>query len=111
MEFIPGSAELVRIDEMGRGEAQQLLTAGVNGLSGGVVAGLLAVTGRWPVLLALVNGAVRANQTAGRQAEDSMREILHELRATGPTALDITDAQERHTAVARTMGVSLSRLT
>ena len=40
-----------------------------------------------------------------------MREILHELRATGPTALDVTDAQERHTAVARTIGVSLSRLT
>jgi hypothetical protein len=39
-----------------------------------------------------------------------MREILHELRATGPTALDVTDTQERHTAVARTIGVSLSRL-
>ena len=75
------------------------------------MAGLLAVTGRWPVLLALVNGAVRADQNAGRQAEDSMREILHELRATGPTALDVTDAEERHTAVARTIGVSLSRLT
>jgi WD40 repeat protein len=80
-------------------------------LSGDVVAGLLAATGRWPVLLALVNGAVRADEKAGRRAEDSMREILHELRATGPTALDITDTQERHTAVARTIGVSLSRLT
>jgi len=39
-----------------------------------------------------------------------MREILYELRATGPTALDITDTQERHTAVARTIGGSLNRL-
>jgi WD40 repeat protein len=108
---LPGSAELVRVDEMGRGEAEQLLTAGVGAVSGRVVAGLLAVTGRWPVLLALVNGAVVADQSAGRQAEDSMREILHELRATGPTALDVADATERHTAVARTIGVSLSRLT
>jgi hypothetical protein len=96
---------------MSRGEAEQLLTAGVGGVSGGVVAGLLAATGRWPVLLALVNGAVRADQSAGRGAEDSMREIFHELDATGLTALDVTDTQERHTAVARTIGVSLNRLT
>jgi WD40 repeat protein len=76
-----------------------------------VVAGLLAATGRWPVLLALVNSAVRADQNTGRGAEESMDEILHELRARGPTALDITDARERHTAVARTIEVSLSRLT
>jgi WD40 repeat protein len=108
---LPRAAELIRVDEMGRGEAAQLLTGGIAGVSDDVVAGLLAVTGRWPVLLALVNGAVRADQSAGRTAEDSMREVLHELRATGPTALDVTDAEERHTAVARTIGVSLDRLT
>jgi hypothetical protein len=108
---LPHSAESVRVDEMDRGEAAQLLTAGVSGVSGGVVEGLLAVTGRWPVLLSLVNGAVRADHTAGRRAEESMREILRELRTTGPTALDVTDATERHTAVARTIGVSLARLT
>ena len=109
--LLPGSAQLVRVDEMGRGEAEQLLGAGVGGVSGAVVAGLLAVTGRWPVLLALVNGAVRADHHAGRCAEESMGEILRELRAVGPTVLDVTDADERHTAVARTIGVSLSRLT
>jgi WD40 repeat protein len=108
---LPGSAELVRVDQMGESEAQQLLTAGVAAASAGVTALLMAVTGRWPVLLALVNGAVRADLDAGRRAEDSMHEVLHELGATGPTALDVSDAGERHTAVARTIGVSLSRLT
>jgi hypothetical protein len=108
---LPSSAELVRVDEMGRSEAEQLAVAGVVGVSGGVVARLLAVTGRWPMLLALVNGTVRADHSAGRPADDSMREILQELGATGPTALDVADAHERHTAVARTIGVSLSRLT
>ena len=108
---LPASAEQVRVDEMARNEAEQVLTAGERGVSRGVIEGLLAVTGRWPVLLALVHGAVRADQQAGRGAEDSMREILHELRTTGPTALDLTDTQERHTAVARTIGVSLTRLT
>jgi hypothetical protein len=109
--LLPGSVELVRVDQMSRSEAEQLLTAEVSEVPGGLLAGLLAVTGRWPVLLSLVNGAVRADQNTGRRAEDSMREILQELRATGPTALDVTDAKERHTAVTRTIGVSLSRLT
>jgi len=108
---LPPSAERVRVDEMNRGEAAQLLIAGAPEVGGGVVAGLLAATGRWPVLLSLVNGAVRADLNAGRRAEESMCEILHELRTTGPTALDVTDADERHMAVARTIGVSLARLT
>ncbi|MBV9315088.1 MAG: DUF4062 domain-containing protein, partial [Pseudonocardia sp.] len=107
---LPRRAERVRVDEMTRDQAVELLTADVAGVSGDVVAGLLAVTGRWPVLLSLVNGAVRADQNSGRQAEDSMREILRELRTSGPTALDVADADERHTAVARTIGVSLGRL-
>lgn len=108
---LPRSAERVLVDEMDRSEAVHLLTAGVDRVSGGVVVGLLAATGRWPVLLALVNGAVRADLNGGCRVDESMREILHELRTTGPTALDVTDADERHTAVARTIGVSLSRLT
>jgi WD40 repeat protein len=110
-DVLPLSAERVQVDEMDRGEAELLLTAGAAGASGGVIAGLLAATGRWPVLLALVNGAVRADLKAGHRVDESMREILHELRTTGPTVLDVTDARERHTAVARTMEVSLSRLT
>jgi WD40 repeat protein len=108
---LPPSAQPVQVDAMNHYEAKQLLTAGVDGASGGVVAGLLAATGRWAVLLALVNGAVRAEVNAGHRAEESMRDILRELRTTGPTALDIVDAEERHTAVARTIGVSLGRLT
>ena len=96
---------------MGRGEAEKLLAAGVGEVSGAVVAELVAATGHWPMLLALVNGAVRADLNTGRRVEDSMREILHQLRTTGPTALDVTDAEERHTAVARTIEVSLARLT
>jgi hypothetical protein len=82
---LPSSAHAVVVDEMNHGEAKQLLTAGTVGTSGGVVQGLLAATGRWPVLLALVNAAVRADLNTGRHAEESMREILHELHTTGPT--------------------------
>ncbi|MDQ3763966.1 MAG: NB-ARC domain-containing protein [Actinomycetota bacterium] len=108
---LPGWVQPVVVDEMAHDEAQQLLTAGAAGASGAVVKALLAATGRWPVLLGLVNAAVRADLNAGRRADESMSEILHELRTTGPSSLDITDDQERHTAVARTIEVSLSRLT
>jgi WD40 repeat protein len=108
---LPRSAAWVLVDAMDRDEAERLLTSGVDGLSHGVVEGLLAATGRWPVLLALVNGAVRADRQAGMRPEDSMRQILDELRTRGPTILDVTDAGERHTAVARTIEASLSRLT
>jgi hypothetical protein len=101
----------VVVGEMDHHEAQQLLTAGTTGASRDAVEGLLAATGRWPVLLGLVKAAVRADLNSGRPAEESMREILHELHTRGPTALDVTDATERHTTIARTIEVSLSRLT
>ncbi|MGH3801702.1 MAG: hypothetical protein ACRDTD_16530, partial [Pseudonocardiaceae bacterium] len=56
-------------------------------------------------------GAVHAYLNAGYRAEESMREILHELHTKGPSVLDMGDEQERNTAVARTIGVSLRRLT
>jgi WD40 repeat protein len=108
---LPSSAELVRVDEMNRSEATELLTAGVGEVPSGVVEGLLAVTGRWPVLLSLVNGAVRDDLNAGCRVDESMREILRELGRTGPTALDVADPDVRHKAVARTIDVSLVRLT
>ena len=89
---------------------EQLLMAGVSEVAGEIVAGLLKATGHWPMLLALVNGVVRTDVNTGRQAEESMREILRELHATGPTALDVNNSDERHTAVARTIEVSLRRL-
>jgi hypothetical protein len=54
-DVLPGSVAPVVVDEMDHGEAQQLLTAGTPGAAKDVMEGLLAATGRWPVLLGLVN--------------------------------------------------------
>ena len=45
----------VRVDQMSPTQAQTLLTAGLPALDALVIEGLLAVTGRWPLLLRLVN--------------------------------------------------------
>src|SRR5262249_11688120 len=76
----------------------------------GAVADLVGVTGRWPVLLALVTGAARADQRAGQPAADALAGIGHQMRTHGPAALDLTDKDQRHSAVAATMQVSLDRL-
>ena len=109
---LPRSVKLVVVDVMDHGEAHEVLTSGGTvEASRAVVEGLLEATGRWPLLLEMVNGAVRDDLDTGRRAEESMREILHELRTKGPSVLDIDNEQERNTAVSRTIGVSLGQLT
>ncbi|MGH3856477.1 MAG: NB-ARC domain-containing protein, partial [Pseudonocardiaceae bacterium] len=108
---LPGSAQTVRVDQMVREEARQLLTTGMADLPSTVVNAALQVTGYWPVLLRLVNGAVCTDVAAGGDAEESLREILHALRTAGPSVLDVQDEDERHSAVARTIDVGLARLT
>jgi NB-ARC domain/Domain of unknown function (DUF4062) len=58
---LPRSAQTVRVDQMDRDEARQLLTIGLVNLPSSVVDAALRVTGYWPVLLTLVNGAIRAD--------------------------------------------------
>ena len=71
----------------------------------------LRATGRWPVLLSLVHGAVRDavkdGGGPGRRAARGAGGAAEE----GVTALDATNPGERSTAVAATIGVSLRRLT
>ncbi|HEX4103662.1 MAG TPA: NB-ARC domain-containing protein, partial [Pseudonocardiaceae bacterium] len=109
--ILPRSAQTVQVDRMARTEARQLLTTGLGGPSSGLVDAALQVTGCWPVLLALVNSAVRADVAADGDAEQSLREVVHDLRTAGPSVLDVQDEDERHSAVARTIEVSLARLT
>ncbi len=53
--LLGGRDVAVRVDQMSAGQARLLLTAGLPPLDPVVADGLLAVTGRWPLLLRLVN--------------------------------------------------------
>jgi hypothetical protein len=57
---LPDSVGPVFVDEMSATEATSLLTRGLDHVPALVVERLLRLTGRWPVLLGLVNGAARA---------------------------------------------------
>ncbi|MGI9000835.1 MAG: NB-ARC domain-containing protein [Pseudonocardia sp.] len=107
---LPGATIPVRVDQMTGGQARELLTADLPPLPAGLVGDVLAVCGSWPVLLALVHGAVRDAVSAGGDAAGEMREVLVALRVGGVTVLDVTNPTERGQAVARTIEVGLDRL-
>ncbi|GIF17833.1 WD40 repeat protein [Actinoplanes tereljensis] len=106
-DILPSSTAAVPVDQMTPAEARLMIGAGV---PAGLVEEALDATGRWPVLLALVDGAVRDGITHGGDPVSEMREVLDALRADGITVLDVGDAGSRTTAVARTIDASLRRL-
>ena len=108
---LPGRVAPVQVDQMTGGQAQELLTAGLPALPWGLVAEALRATGRWPVLLALVHGAVRDAVTEGGDPAAELTDVLAALKSEGVTALDATSVGERSAAVAATIGVGLARLT
>ena len=108
---LPDDAISVNVDAMATQEASQLLLAGLPPFPDRITESVLAATGRWPVLLALVHGAARADHAAGSSAADALVEITAALTESGPTVLDVTDPDRRHAAVATTLQASLARLT
>jgi hypothetical protein len=107
---LPPRSATVRVDEMADGEASELLSAGLPALPPALVGDALQVTGRWPVLLSLVHGAIHDSITDGGAADTELANVVRALKSDGITALDATNPDERNTAVAATVEVSLGRL-
>jgi hypothetical protein len=120
-ELLAGRGTAVRVDQMS--PEQALLTAGLPPLEEAVVAGLLAVTGRWPLLLRLVSqiladyvqvagaAAVSAQGAvlAGQLAEGGPA-VVDELAGVGERALDVGQPDQRARAVRATIGASTGLL-
>jgi WD40 repeat protein len=108
-DVLPRGSPAVRIDELTVDQTTTLLRWGLDEASVDW-APLTARTGRWPVLVRLVNGVLRDEVVEhGRDLHESAAELAVALDA-GPTVLDLSDAQERHLAVAATVELSLDRL-
>ena len=89
-ELLAGRGISVLVDQMTREQARALLTSGLPSLDETVVAGLLAVTGRWPLLLRLVNKVLADYaQVADALAVSAQGAVLLErLAASGPAVVD-----------------------
>lgn len=120
-ELLAGRGTAVRVDQMSLMQARALLTAGLPPLDETVTQGLLEATGRWPLLLRLVNtiladyGRVAADvaaQAAGllERLREGGPAVVDDLRGTPAGGLDVDKPYERERAVRATIGASTSLL-
>ena len=111
----------VHVDQMSPEQAERLLTDGLPPLDPHVVRGLLAVTGRWPLLLRLVNkfladaGGTGADMAmVAAELLERLREggpaVVDDLRGNGSEGLDVGQPDQRTQAVRATIEASTSLL-
>ena len=100
----------IKVDAMPDAVARRLLTRGLPAMAAGPERDLLDLTGRWPLLLNLVNHRLAGDVDRGAHTDVAAAAAAGRLRERGPAALDITDSGQRQTAVAATVGYSLDAL-
>ncbi|WLS43213.1 NB-ARC domain-containing protein [Micromonospora profundi] len=119
--LVAGRGIPVEVDQMSENQARAVLTADLPSLPATVVNGLLVQTGRWPLLLRLVN-KILLDQTRLRPDIASTAEaVLHRLQREGAlhvdhltgtrvSQLDVSDPDQRDKAVAATIEASTGLL-
>ena len=70
--------------------ARRLLTRGLPAMAAGLERDLLDLTGRWPLLLNLVNHRLAGDVDRGARIDVAVAAAAGRLRERGPAALDIT---------------------
>ena len=123
-ELLAGQGTAVRVDQMSEEQARALLTSRLPPLEEAVVAGLLEVTGRWPLLLRLVSqiladyaqvaADVSAVSAQGRLLLERLAAggpaVVDELAGVGGRGLDVGQPDQRARAVRATIEASTSLL-
>ena len=111
-DVLPPHAKRIDVDAMRQEEALALLGHGLP--SGEHAAGLGALAarlGEWPLLLKLVNAALRERVLGtGQPIEAALAYVNKALDKRGLTFFDARDAGARHKAVAKTLGLSIAQL-
>src|SRR6266536_2524617 len=120
-ELLAGRGAAVRVDQMSPEQARALLTAGLPTLDEAVTQGLLTATGRWPLLLRLVNTILADYERVAADMPAQAAKLLQRLREAGPAVvddlrgspvrgLDVDKPQARAQAVRATIAASTSLL-
>ena len=116
LDTLPASATKVPVDAMRQNEAMAVLTAGLSHPSlqdatlSRELTALASRLGEWPLLLRLVNSALRNRINIGQSLPDAMIWINTALDEGGLGFFDARNSDERSYAVAKTIGVSLDLL-
>ncbi|WP_343446292.1 NB-ARC domain-containing protein [Micromonospora schwarzwaldensis] len=107
---IPDGAHFVRVDQMEQRESVAVLTAGLPGMPSHERRRLLELTGRWPLLLGLVNAQLRHAVQRGDNLPAAAAEAVRRLSEHGPATLDVTRSAARSRAVDATVRASMDLL-
>ena len=119
--LLTGRGEAIRVDQMTLNQSRKLLTAGLPALDPKVTEGLLEVTGRWPLLLRLVNKILVDYASMAPDVSAKGDELRERLRTEGPAAIDnvtgavgrglnVGQSQDRALAIGATIAASTSLL-
>ncbi|WP_436520798.1 NB-ARC domain-containing protein [Actinoplanes sp. HUAS TT8] len=100
--LLPAGVTRIDVGAMTHDDATALLTRDRPGLALPDLSALLALTGRWPLLVALANGVLRDGVTA--------HQLIDQLGAGGWVALDLSVPGERERAVDGLVSAALDRL-
>lgn len=111
LDTVPANATRVDVDAMRADEAVALVGYGLPPGFEPALRALAARLGEWPLLLKLVNAALRDRvQTAGQDPAAALAFVGQALDRRGFTFFDARDSAARHQAVATTLDVSIERL-
>ena len=83
-----GASVPVKVDQMSETQARALLSAGLPPLPAAVAAGLLEETGRWPLLLRLVNKILADQAQLHPDITAAAEDLLGRLRGGGALQVD-----------------------
>jgi hypothetical protein len=100
-ELLAGRGTTVRVDQMTPRQARELLTSGLPPLDEAVLSGLLDATGRWPLLVRLVNKILADHLPLAPDGDVTTQAaaLLDRLRSAGPAALDDLTGNEGHSSL------------
>ncbi|MEU0559402.1 NB-ARC domain-containing protein [Dactylosporangium sp. NPDC006015] len=109
-DLFPQSSTRVNVDAMTSEQAVELVEWGISELAAIATQRLVKLTGYWPVLLNLVNGALRVRISRGLPTEIAVAQVIDRLAANGPATFDPRRPAHRNQAVATTIRASLDLL-
>jgi WD domain, G-beta repeat len=108
--LLPAGCEAIQVDQMTLEQARTVLAWEVDGLPPPISGALLDATGRWPLLLRLVNRQIKTHVETGQTAAQAGEAILQRLRIHGPqgvdpasAAIDVDRPEDRRRAIRATV--------
>lgn len=108
--ILPTGTRTITVEQMTDDEAREVLRGDLNGLPDATVDRLVAIAGRWPLLLGLAGSQLAGAVAAHARPEQAAEWLLSRLTGGGPATFDLDDEHDRRLSVKATIDASLSLL-